>query len=485
MTHLQNFAAPRVEISTFTTFSPRLQNAALSLKQPHPSPSLSVPSSFNQTFPDNLARFENIVPPWSAGRSQRPLSAKSVGRSLSPSASRDAVSNLDVDFAHFRSVAAAPLDIPLWKFEQQGISAITDTAFRMNHGKVLKSPRSRRMLSVPSAEDCGFMPLPVESSNTQGEPLPSHPNFVFHIFPSCHCVSGASLTGPVADSSVRRIDIHKSKVQRTSRCLFSRLNRLSHLSRLRQSVSPDGRIVHVYRVGEPEAAAKGSPVSAASHEGQSSANNIISGSSHRSSGSPRRATPGAATSRLVRVELPSMFSLTLRKVFLRLQLSSNPLSDGIGVNPSGRAAATALQVMAQPSGQSATISYFGSPTGPDPASLNAISSAASATLKSSSRISNLARGQQASSTQWRQKFRLATDSMQLSADSFPGKGFSPNKGRPSTAPRGSSHEVGPQPPSLPREAATDALVKGRSLKVSLPHGSADTNIAFVAAPPLV
>jgi hypothetical protein len=308
VTHLQNFAATRVEISTFPTFSPRPQNSALSLKQPHPSPSLSVPSSFNQTFSDNLARFENIVPPWSAGRSQRPLSAKAVGRSSSPSAARDAASNLDVDFAHFRSVAAAPLDIPLWKFEQQGISAITDTAFRMNHGKVLKSPRSRRMLSVPSAEDLGFMPLPVESSNTHGEPLPSHPNFVFHMFPSCHCVPGASLTGPVAESSVRRIDIHKSKVRRPSRCLFSRLNRLS---RLRQSVSPDGRIVHVYRVGEPEAAAKGSPVSAASHEGQTSANNIISGSSHRSSGSPRRATPSAAAkSHIVHVELPSMFSFS-------------------------------------------------------------------------------------------------------------------------------------------------------------------------------
>ena len=169
----------------------------------------------------------------------------------------------------------------------------------------------------------------------------------------------------------------------------------------------------------------------------------------------------------------------------RLVLLFNTLSDGIDVNPSGRAAATALQVMAQPSGQSAIISYFGSPTGPDPVNSNTISSAASATLKSGSRISNLARGQQSSSTQWRQKFRLATDSMQLSVDSFPGKGFSPNKGRPSSAPSGSSHQVGPQPPSLPREAATDALVKGRSLKVSLPHGSADANISFVAAPPLV
>ncbi len=253
-----------------------------------------------------------------------------------------------------------------------------------------------------------------------------------------------------------------------------------------QSVSPDGRIVHVYRVGEPDAVAKGSPILTAFHEGQTSANNIISGLSHRSGGSPRRVTPSAAAGRVVRVELPSMFPRTLRSL-----ISSNALSDGNDLNPSRSSAATAVQqVMDQTSGHSAPISYFGSPADPPPANSNATSSAAKSasektTLKSDGRLSNLGRGQQVSCIQWRQKFRLASDSMQLNADSFSGKGFSPNKGRPSSASRISSHEVALQPPSLPREAATNALVKGRSLKVSLPHGSADANIASVAAPPLV
>ncbi len=249
-----------------------------------------------------------------------------------------------------------------------------------------------------------------------------------------------------------------------------------------QSVSPDGRIVHVYRVGEPDAAAKGSPVRTASHEGQTSANNIISGCSHRSIGSPRRVTPSAAAGRVVRVELPSMFPRTLRPL-----ISSNALSDGNGLNPSRRSATTAVQVMEEPSGHSAPISYFGSPADPPPANSNATSSAASekTTLKSDGRLFNIGQGQQVSCIQWRQKFRLASDSMQLNVHSFSGKGFSPNKGRPSSASRTYSHEVGLQPPSLPREAATNALVKGRSLKVSLPLGSADANIASVAAPPLV
>ena len=162
---LLSFAASRLEMCRFYDLShsaPRL----LSPNKAHATPALSVPASFNQFHSDSLTRFENIVPPWSAGRSQRPLSAKSSGSKPSPApANRDSSSNADVEFAHMRSVAADALCIPLWKFEQQGVSAITDTAFRMNHGKVLKSPRSQHMASYQAS---GVMPLPVQSSNTQG-----------------------------------------------------------------------------------------------------------------------------------------------------------------------------------------------------------------------------------------------------------------------------------------------------------------------------
>lgn len=170
----------------------------------HATPALSVPSSFNQSYDDNLARFENIVPPWSAGRSQRPLSAKSSSSKLSPSSThRDSSCNADVEFAHMRSVAADALSIPLWKFEQQGMSAITDTAFRMNYGKVLKSPRSQH---IAPAQMSGVMPLPVQSSNTQGAALLS-----CCVIALTQLFSGASLTGPVTPG--RGIDIYKSKVR--------------------------------------------------------------------------------------------------------------------------------------------------------------------------------------------------------------------------------------------------------------------------------
>jgi hypothetical protein len=74
---------------------------------------------------------------------------------------------LDADFASKRSTAAGPLGIPIWKFEQQGAGALMDIGFRLNHGKVLRSPRSR---PVNASNGSGFMPLPVQSSNTQGAP---------------------------------------------------------------------------------------------------------------------------------------------------------------------------------------------------------------------------------------------------------------------------------------------------------------------------
>jgi hypothetical protein len=145
------------------------------------------------------------VPAWSARRSHRPLSGKPSG---SP-AMRQRVT--DTEFDTMRCAAAGILEIPLWKFEQQGSSAITDTGFRLNHGRVLKSPRSRQRAP---AQESGFLPLHVESSNTHGAPTHSvssaplpHPHT--HRFLTPH-VLGASLTRPVAAGA--GIDIHKSKV---------------------------------------------------------------------------------------------------------------------------------------------------------------------------------------------------------------------------------------------------------------------------------
>jgi hypothetical protein len=67
-----------------------------------------------------------------------------------------------------RSAAAGPLGIPMWKFEQHGASALTDVGFRLNHGKVLKSPRSKHSGVGCVLMDSGFMPLAAQSSNTQG-----------------------------------------------------------------------------------------------------------------------------------------------------------------------------------------------------------------------------------------------------------------------------------------------------------------------------
>jgi hypothetical protein len=156
-------------VSFLSYSSPRPQNSAQSHQphQPASSPVLSVPSSYNQTFADNLARFENLISPWSAGRSQRPLTSKSEKNTLShPPAAPGRSSDFDANVSKSMRVAAAgALDVPLWKFEQQGAAAITDAAFRLNHGKVLKSPRSKRNVLL---QDGGFMPLPLQSSNTQG-----------------------------------------------------------------------------------------------------------------------------------------------------------------------------------------------------------------------------------------------------------------------------------------------------------------------------
>jgi hypothetical protein len=164
---LQSFAAASASFSILSNSSPRL--APDLRKTPPPSVVLSVPSSFNQTFADNLARFENIVPAWTAGRSQRPLSAKSGSHRSPPSSpSRKPLTNMDTEFANMRSAAAGPLGIPMWKFEQQGVSALMDTSFRLNHGKVLRSPRSKHSEAGDVLEDSSFMPLPVQSSNTHG-----------------------------------------------------------------------------------------------------------------------------------------------------------------------------------------------------------------------------------------------------------------------------------------------------------------------------
>jgi hypothetical protein len=163
------------ELSALSHSSPRLQRHSASISGRLPlspsSPCISYPASFNLQVAESAARFENVVPPWGASRSQRPLSAKSASPKASASSLGSADSN--TTYAHLRSVASGSLDVPLWKFEQQGAAALTDSAFRYNHGKVLKSPRSRQ---VPCQES-GVMRLAIKSSNTQGNtrgPLCSH-----------------------------------------------------------------------------------------------------------------------------------------------------------------------------------------------------------------------------------------------------------------------------------------------------------------------
>lgn len=189
-------SSPRVAVATGTT--------------PRSSTVLSVPSSFNQTFSDTLARFENIVPPWSAGRSQRPLTAKSGSHKSPPSSPHKPSSNLDIEFANLRSAAAGPLGIPMWKFEQEGASALTDIGFRLNHGKVLRSPRSKHSEASAALRDSGFMPLPVQSSNTQGAIV--NDVCVGQVLSHLPVLdSGASLTGPVSPGT--GINISKFKVR--------------------------------------------------------------------------------------------------------------------------------------------------------------------------------------------------------------------------------------------------------------------------------
>ncbi len=255
---------------------------------PKPAPVLSVPASFNHSFHDNLARFENIVPAWSAGRSQRPLSSKSEsGRPSGPPASRQRACT-DAEFDNMRCAAAGILEIPLWKFEQQGSSAITDIGFRLNHGSVLKSPRSRRRAP---AQESGFMPLQVESSNTHGAPTHSVSNaplpHTTHTSSLTPNVLGASLTRPVAPGT--GIDIHKSKVRACAHHVNVDVTRPRE-----QTTSPDGKTLNVFRIGERTVANSAVAAGLARAVVTAAAND-----------SPVAASPRGGSCRVVHVELPS------------------------------------------------------------------------------------------------------------------------------------------------------------------------------------
>ncbi len=93
-------------------------------------------------------------------------------------------------------------------------------------------------------------------------------------------------------------------------------------------------------------------------------------------------------------------------------------------------------------------------------------------------------------SEWRQRYRLASGTIQLNTDSFQGKGARVNRVRPSTAPRERTVQAHQQlfEYSLePKEDAAVALLKGRSLIGSSQAAKrrADAVTAVVPAPPVL
>jgi hypothetical protein len=174
---------------------------------------------------------------------------------------------------------------------------------------------------------------------------------------------------------------------------------------------------------------------------------------------------------------------------------SNTFSDGSGVNPAGLTVTTAVREL---SGQS-NSAYFVSNISASPSVSSGPPSPVSIKQKNVLKLgARTPSGSESSSprTEWRQKFRLTSDIIQLNADTFSGHGFSSSatKVRPSSAPRSTSQQHAPQPPlrskkseTQAHEANVQALVKGHSVKVTMhvPIGAAGACTTVVPAPSLL
>ena len=202
----------------------------------------------------------------------------------------------------------------------------------------------------------------------------------------------------------------------------------------------------------------------------------------------RAAETTGITGRAVHIDLPSASVMHISP-----ETFFDTITGGIGLNPADLAVATAVKAV---SGHSNSAYYIisgaaGAASGvcavPRPASINV--------RKVGGRVSASGSENSSPRAEWRQKFRLASDTMQLNADAFPGKGFSSSsaKARPSSAPRASSLQHAFQVPSpsissetAANEAETHALVKGYSVKVTMQAlKAADAGITVVPAPSLL
>ncbi len=168
------------------------------------------------------------------------------------------------------------------------------------------------------------------------------------------------------------------------------------------------------------------------------------------------------------------------------------------MNPSGLTIATAVKAVLGESKSAYFVdknspAHAAASAAPDSASIKQVKIRKMGVRTSSASESSSPR------TEWRQKFRLASDTLQLSAAAFTGHGFSTStvKVRPSSAPRALAHQHVSQPPSLASHALnsgtkahvaeTQALVKGHSVKVTMyiPQSAEDTGNSVVPAPSLL
>jgi hypothetical protein len=182
----------------------------------------------------------------------------------------------------------------------------------------------------------------------------------------------------------------------------------------------------------------------------------------------------------------------VRHICISPETFFDTITGGSGLNPADLAVATAVKAVSEHSNSA----YFGSSGAagaassgcavPRPAPINV--------RKAGGRVSASGSDNSSPRAGWRQKFRLASDTMQLNAGVFPGNGFSfsRTKARPSSAPRASSLQHAFQVPSssissqtAADEAEIHALVKGYSVKVTM-HApqAADAGITVVPAPSL-
>ncbi len=264
------------------------------------------------------------------------------------------------------------------------------------------------------------------------------------------------------------------------------------LTLFHQIVSPNGKTVHIFRIGEPNVANKESAATGVSPAAKSSSNDL------HVTASPRR-----GTGRAVYIELPSAPAhlLTHSKTH-SLSTPLHSVAGGSHVNPSGRALAAAVQVPSELDLKKSGMYFEGiagsnrvvsNPKG------NVVSSHSSTNVSTAGRVVSGFSGE-SPRTEWRQQFRLASDTIQLVPDAFQGRGLSLSKARPSTAHKFSSHERAlqalplshqslPQPASLfqATDDAATALVKGRSLTSNTrpptsPSRHVDCVTAVVPAP---